>query len=69
MATRQELLTIRDATYRPPPEQCCWDCRHSVAAWEIHCRVVEPEAAAEVLHVHPAGRCDLWEAREDDHAD
>jgi hypothetical protein len=26
--TRTELLTIRDQTYRPPPERRCETCRH-----------------------------------------
>lgn len=59
---KQELVVLRAATYKPPPEKRCDTCRH-IGYFKTNCQAIAIRGVRQRFDVHPGGICDLWEAR------
>jgi hypothetical protein len=68
--TKTELIALRDATYREPPEKRCGTCGHcnlsAYRAGQGSCRAIMwRDKIMAAKDVNLGGVCDLWEPRKE----
>lgn len=60
--TKQELMVIRQTSYKPPPERACATCEH-INYFKDNCLAIDIRGVRQHFGVSPAGVCDLWEEK------
>ena len=59
--TKQQLIEIRESSYKPPPFERCVNCKH-FGRYGNTCHAIQIRNKIQSKKVSSAGVCDLFEA-------